>query len=478
MVFTNGSAATASSTPGFGAESSSGLSATTSPDVLTIASTAAHNDDEVHTQLLRKTRAITANLQRTPINRASADANNFPNSTRILFTPAIGVTKTWVDNAVTPTVNHQATVVATCTLATGRTVVWWTDNTIVPSIFSTTTGLTDAVNKMKNAYCGTATTPGGLSQLTTLLGDVWGSAAAQYNDLIHETAATPQDINVVILNVPASVGWAGYFFSINNILKTSQSTSNEALAFFINAAALQQDSNFITSTLMHESTHMLNFYQRSVARGFDHDTWSEETSAMMTEDIITPTLSGLNGYNKMFSYRIPSYMSTGGNVSYINWPDLSGPNYAVGGSFGAFLNRRYGLAIYTQLIAGCQDGVSGNAALTSYDCLDKLIKQNGGIGFSDEFARMGATVFAQMSGATAPAGYGYPSYSTTVNGLTYNLQAFDLSTISLASPAALTAGYQATSHTYQRTFSAAGSNTYVRNNIVVPPNTSLKVVIK
>jgi hypothetical protein len=277
------------------------------------------------------------------------------------------------------------------------------------------------------------------------------------------------------LNVPASAGWAGYFFAGNNLLKTPSNSSNEALAFFINANQVKADLNFATSTLLHESTHMVNFYQRTIALGMLHDTWLEETSAMMTEDIVTPAVvpAGVGGYNKILSYRLRDYLLTGGNVSYITWPTLldSSPNYAIGGGFGAFLNRRYGLSIYQQLVTSCSD--DGTSALT-YACLDGLIKANGGTSFSDEFSRFGATAFGQFPAVGTPAGYGYPS---TVAGA-YTLQAKDLSPLSLAAPASLTSGYTATSHTYQRDTIAAGKTSYVRNGVVVPANTSLMVIIK
>lgn len=427
--------------------------------------------DDAHAQMLEKNRAISAGLIRSRTTaKTAADllSTNSAAVTRLSFSPAVGASRSWIDNFPATPVAYAASVQFVCPLPSGRNVVWWVDPTIVSSGKLTAAELSAALGAMQTSYCGSA---GGLAQLNTLLGDVWGSAASTYAELIKDVPGTLQDVNVVLLNVPDSAGWAGYFFGGNNLLKTPSNSSNEALAFFINADQIKASLNYTTSTLLHESTHMVNFYQRSVARGVVHDTWLEETSAMMTEDIVTPAV--VSGYNKILSYRLPGYLLTGGNVSYINWPTMlvdSSPNYAIGGGFGAFLNRRYGLSIYQQLVTSCSDGTS----LTSYACLDGLIKANGGPSFSDEFARFGATAFGQLPAVGTPAGYGYPS---TVAGA-YTLQAKDLSPLALAAPASLTSGYAATTHTYQRDTIAAGKTSYVRNGVVVPANTSLMVIIK
>ena len=437
---------------------------------------AAHQDrDAAHTQMLERNRVISAGLIRSrPPAKTATDliSSNSAAVTRLSFSPAVGASKSWVDNFPATPVAYATSVQFVCPLPGGRNVVWWVDPTIVSSGKFTPAAWSTALGAMQTSYCGGA---GGLAQLTTLLGDVWGAAASKYSYLVQDAGpGALQDINVVLLNVPASTGWAGYFFGGNNLVKTPSNSSNEALAFFINSDQIKIDLNFATSTLMHESTHMVNFYQRVVARGVAHDTWLEETSAMMTEDLVTPAVVG--GYNKVLSYRLPIYLRTGGNVSYINWPTLANSlaHYAMGGGFGAFLNRRYGLSIYQQLVTACSDGIPATPALTSYACLEGLIKANGGTSFSDEFARFGATVFGQLPAVGSPAGYGYPS---SVAGA-YALQAQDLSASTLASPAPLASGYAATSHTYQRDTIAAGKSSYVRNGVVVPANTTLTVVIK
>ena len=473
LVFSNGSQATASAP-------SSGVLASPVTPALTPAATSAEagsfagaaagpaGHDDAHAQMLDKNRAVASGLMRSrstaPV--ASDLASSLPGVARLSFSPAVGADRTWIDNFPATPVLYSTKAQFVCALPSGRNVVWWVDPNIVTSGKFTQSALNAALKAMQDSYCGAS---GGLARINSLLGDVWGSAASRFTDVIQDTPSSLQDVNVVLLNVPDSSGWAGYFFAGNNQLKTSRASSNEALAFFINAEQVRRDLNFATSTLMHESTHMVNFYQRTVARGVVYDTWLEETSAMMTEDIVAPAVIN-GGYNKIMNVRLPDYLRAGGNVSYLNWPTLqeSSSHYGLGGGFGAFLNRRFGLAIYTELVTSCA------SAQTSYDCLDGRIKANGGAGFSDEFSRFGATVFGQLPAVGAPAGYGYPG----VQAGGYALQANDLSTSSLAAPAALASGYTATSQTYQRDTIAAGKTSYVRNGVLVPARTTLTLVIQ
>jgi hypothetical protein len=335
-----------------------------------------------------------------------------------------------------------------------------------------------AVTAFTDTMCGSNGASGGYAQLSTLLGDAWG--VTQFSNLIPDSPL--QDINIVIVNAPASTSWAGYFYGGNDFKAGTSANlvanSNEALVFFINADAVQIDQQYTLSTLIHEATHMVNFYQRYIKNNLDHDTWLEETSAMMSEDIISPTvIKNANGtpYNKVAQYRLPSYMLSGGAVDYVDWPTLAdaSSNYDLGASFGAYLNRRYGLSIYKQLVTtACNDAVGTTG--TSFTCLDSLIKARGGNGFADEFAHFGASVFAAVAPGTAPSFLGYPA--RTDGG--YTLAAITPPASHVVAPAALGTSFTATTHTYQVDTVAAGKTSYVRNGVIVPANSTLLLVIK
>lgn len=474
LLFSNGSASTAT-LPDSGTLTSSATSAALADAGISLgaASTHQHLQDDAHARMQEKTRAVAAALIRQRLVAGpAADLTSRPTASADLpsFPPSLGTSRSWNDNFNGAPVTYTASVQAVCLLPSGRNVVWWVDPNIVSSgTFSSTSSWQAAFSRLQAVYCGDT---GGLTRITSLLGDVWGPAASGSASSIHDGPVL-QDVNVVLLNVPASAPWAGYFLGEDTQLKASYPGSNEALAFFINASQVANDVDFTASTLLHESTHMVNFYQRSVARGVVHDTWLEETTAMMTEDIVAPAV--ISGYNKALSERLPVYLASGGDVSYINWPTLTSAsaNYAIGAGFGAFLNRRYGLSIYQQLVGSCGNGVAATSTLTSQECLDGVIKANGGDGFSDEFARFGSTVFGRFPAVGAPSGYGYPA--KTAGG--YSLQAKDLSLLPLALPATPTSGYQATSHLFRSDTISAGSS-YVRNSVVVPANTSLTVIIQ
>jgi hypothetical protein len=311
-----------------------------------------------------------------------------------------------------------------------------------------------------------------------LIGDAWGSVPAGVSSSYISDAGGKQDINIVILDALTST-WAGYFYGVNNYLTSVNANSNQALVFFLRASSIATDLRFMQSSLVHEATHMVNFYQRSIAQGVSHDTWLEETSAMMSEDIITPTLvknANNTDYNNITSYRLPLYAVSGAAHSLTNWASLNSTSYAMGGAFGAFINRRYGVPLYKQLIT-CGTGATGSS---SYACMDYLIKTNGGTGFANDFSKLGVTVFSQLGTANLPTGYGFPAKT----GGGYTLAAADVANaVAAAGYATPSNGTAVTSfsgvmHGYKKDTIAAGKTTFARTGVVVPGNTSLVVMVK
>lgn len=473
LVFANTGTTTTAQSPSVGTLSSPILSSPANPVARSTTSIQAgerllSTDTEAHSHgdLLAKNRALSAllsNGKAAPVPGRSTQANP---------TPSVGASRTWNDlyDSQTSPVPYATTAAATCTLPSGRGVVFWLDPN---ATLAGTTSASD-ITAMQTAVCGAS---GGFDRMSALLGDVWGAAASAYASQLIQDGSNLQDINIVIVNAPDETGWAGYFYGLNNFLKTAATStvnSNQALVFFINANQIKVSRAYAISSLLHEATHMTNFYQRAVARDTAHDTWLEETSAMMTEDIVAPVVNA--GYNPITSIRVPTYMATGGGTSYINWTSLSANNYAIGGAFGAYLNRRYGLAVYQQLITTCSDG--GTASNGSYTCLDALIKANGGQGIGDDFAHFGAALFAPVPLAQAIDRYGLPSKTDG----SYTLGAVDTTLYASKLPAQPTPigakGFAATSHYYNVDTLAAGAVSYVRNNVIVPAGSTLTLVIR
>lgn len=410
--------------------------------------------EDAHGHILALNKETVRLLKASPRNSVPA-AQNMVTPTEA--PPAVGAARNWLESGFSNS-SYATTNKYVCVLPTGRNVVFWKANS--------DTQLTDGIlSQFVAAVCGVGK---GFDKLTGLIGDAWGSHAYA-GQLIQDTSNAKQDINIVFLEASTSSKWAGYFWSRNNILSTVTgfSNSNQALVFFVNTNGIADDVNFYISTLIHEAKHMIGFYQEAIVRGKSVDTWYEESSAMMAEDIVGDAITGVN---KIAQYRIPYYISTGGNVSLNNWPELSSAHYAMGGAFGAFLNRRYGTSLFTQSVSGCSSGMAQNS---SYACLDTLIKAAGGSGIADEFSRMGASVFSSAPATGLPAGHGYPQVIS--NG--YTLSAIDLSAQAPYASAAMSA-YTSMTQSQLRQTMGPNASLFKRNNVKVPGNTSLYLVIQ
>ena len=327
---------------------------------------------------------------------------------------------------------------------------------------------TAIIEEFSRFFCGD---DGAFVRLTALTGDVWGTHADA--NLISD--ATLQDVNVVIGDPGSDTGWGGYYSFANSMTKAQYPNSNEALAFFLNSRLLPGSKLYLMSSLVHEAMHMANAYQRTVRNGWQHESWLEETTAMMAEDIVVPALlndSAGRPYNDIANGRIPPYMSWSGSFGYIG-PGWGGGTYAAGGSFGAFLTRRFGLDMFRRLLTQCTDG---NGTQTSYQCADQAIKGLGGAGFADEFARMGAVLMTPLSLAEQPEGYGYPQMFAG----NYLLTSFEPT----KSPQWHLPNYTQYDQEVQRTSMAyitdgvpSGTTRYRRLGIVVPVGATLSVII-
>lgn len=465
LVFTNPAIVTATSSP------QAGVSASAKPMLAepgrTMNALALHKHDlqdrEHHAMLTRNKKLSVPAKQ----SQAIAPARRFDSPVRP--SAKVGDSRIWIESFKKPVVNYTATVSQVCDLKSGRKAVFWVD----PAAVSKGLIGDSDVAALSNTFCANGSAgSGGFDVLVSLMGDAYGPHDKSY--LIQDSATALQDVNIVVLAVPSDMGWAGYFWGGNNYTKANEADSNEALAFFVNANGFKDDLNFYKSTLMHEAVHMINFYQRAVKSSIDHDTWLEETSAMMGEDILAKTIF-TGGYNKLVNVRIPQYLATGGAVSYVNWPELSGKNYGFGGAFGAFINRKYGVGIFQKLVTDCKDDGTQSS---SYVCLNGLIQAGAGLGLADELSKFGASLFGGTPALNLPLGIGFPQ----LNSSGFGFDAVDIASMAKsvmpASPAALSSGFTATTHTYSQEVIATGKNTFVRKGVQVPAGTTLNVLIR
>lgn len=320
-----------------------------------------------------------------------------------------------------------------------------------------------------------ATSSTGIFDLaTSIAGAPWGST--QYSNLI----STSQDINIVVTNFESDStagGLLGYFYGLNNFLKTTGSSytnSNEALVFFIDSETLASSSqryqDLMVSTLAHEFTHMINFYQREVLNGVAFDTWLEEVSAMMMEDILNPQI--VSTYNDIRDSRLPGWFASGiNNCSLTTYNDSTTDScfsYSIGGAYGAYLLRQYGIDFYKTLL----QSTSSN----SITALDAAIKaSDSSASFATSVKRWGAAI-ALLDSSVLPSGYGYPAKTVTVGSSSWTLPAFSGSSFSSYRKisSSLPSSLKAYAHAAQ-TFSASGSS--FSRTVSIPANTTLTVVV-
>ena len=462
MLFSNGSpmASTSLPEPGVSGDIPGGLASSAfAPEVS--AAHAAH--DRAHARAEAASRRIDRETPLTPKPPGTPvlpDLAAAPTVAQLL-----GTTRTWFDTFGVRT-PYMTTARAVCPVGGARRAVFWVDPLAEAAGH---VGPAD-ISAMQAVVCGAA---GGFARLTALLGDVWGPHG--WANLIEDSPL--QDIHIALIDAPDSSGWAGYFSSLNKYRASARADSNQALVIFVRASQVRVDANHLSSTLVHEATHMLNNYQRTVRRGVWHETWLEETSsAMMSEDIVTPRVLALpdgSPYNKILEQRLPGYLATRGAVSFMDWQRLGPGHYDLGGTVGAWLDRRYGLALARALVTDC--GTSLPAL--SYDCVDALIRRLGGAGFDTEFARLGATVFGLLPAYASPLGYRFDARRED----DYVLAAADLVSHAWRRPAQappLADGWTATTHTWREEAVPAGQTAWRRQGVRLPPRTTLLVVVQ
>jgi PKD repeat protein len=454
LVFTNGQSVATPTAPAIGdlASSISTQTTLTKPGAGAAAALA-------HAQMLESNFASAREYLRTR-GRAKATPTSQKPAQAAALPPELGSARTW--NDVSSGTSYAMQVGATCALPGGRNAVFWIDSAQVTDGRISTA----RIQYLVDAFCGMS---GAYAQLTNVVGDVWGPAAAG-SGYIEDAPGALQDLHIVIPGVQG-VGWGGYFSSTNLVPKSTNPDSNEALAIFLNPSNLILNPGadaFTGSTLIHELKHHINFYERTVVRGNVHAPWLEETSAMLAEDFLTPAFFDAS---RTFARHSGYLFSTG--VGYIGWTHPQGQSYNLGATFGGFMHRWYGLDVDRKLITDCDD----QDALQGYQCMDDLIVSEGGVSFADEFARMGATVFGGMALGDVPDGFGLPS--TTAEG--FLLESLDSTATrrpNLATPGPLSAGDQATAHVYHLDIIAAGQTVYRRNNVQIPSGATLIVVVQ
>ncbi|MDR1614079.1 MAG: hypothetical protein LBS26_00720 [Campylobacteraceae bacterium] len=343
----------------------------------------------------------------------------------------------------------------------GRTVNIWVENSEYGS-----GKMSDTIINSISGYLNTV-----ISSVVSVAGEPWGQHS--YTNLI--SAVQPLDIVLVNLkkdNQP--FGTLGYFYALNNFLNSGTITSsNEALAVFVDTETIYLHSNgtlYAVSTIAHELTHAVHFYQRSVRIDDPFDTFLNEMSAIMMEDIVAKKIDST--FNDVKFRYIDWHEESDYRYDFADWSLSGDTNYDVAGSFGAFLMRQHGINFYKALFATRSSSGSTDHE-KSLNILDKAIKSYNGEGLGRALQRWGASI-AMFPSSSSPSGFGYPARNSD-NGFTF--EAFDGNSykpyrkLPTYSPASLYA------HAHFPFLRKTAGYTY-SEQFIVPPKVSVSIVVK
>jgi hypothetical protein len=325
--------------------------------------------------------------------------------------------KTWYENdkkdwrvSVPTTSVRQATLKKQKTVP-GRTINFWVEDSEFTNQKIDQAKLDDISQYISTIY----------TNVVNVAGEPWGEHS--YSDLL---IPSNQPLNIVFFNFDnnnKAEGIIGYFASGNNFLKSYNGDSNEELVIFVDTEIIYLGGNngplLGISTIAHELTHAIHFYQRAVKMGDPFDTFLNEMAALMMEDIISKKIGP--DFNDAREGYINWIYKSLYNCDFSQWGDCGDSinSYSVSNSFGTFLLRQHGVDFYKTLFTTYGDNIN-NAHDRSINILDKAIKSYNGKGLTLALQRWGASI--AMLPTNAPMGFGYPAKNDN-NGFVFD--AFD-----------------------------------------------------
>ena len=272
----------------------------------------------------------------------------------------------------------------------GQRVVFWAPNSVYTgcvgsSCLPTLIEASD-IKRLADAFIQEGDNNDLYDRMKDLFGSHWGAYNSANNGVL--IPGTVRQIDVLLHNIENrgyDGGVVGYYWRINNLLKTAAtgtSNSNERLILHIHAPWLRVDERFlrelnsdimtpshveavrdgyyysVVATLVHEYQHMINFYERDVVRGAEDSAWINEQFSVIAEDLFGQIVSGGDrnaadarglssldsGEYGIIAGRIPAYACNSA-LGVSVWND-SLANYGANYSFGSYLLRNYGATTY------------------------------------------------------------------------------------------------------------------------------------
>ncbi len=211
-------------------------------------------------------------------------------------------------------------------------------------------------------------------------------------------------------------GTVGFFFSGNNFLYSVAPYSNESLVLFLDSKFYSNREgstwevtdklpSFSINTIAHELQHMIHFYQKSVLRKLNSNTWFNEMMSMAIEDAIAAyTLGSSNNLIYSSNQGLGRFIRNN-DCPLVQWEtSISGCdiilNYAHVYSYSAFLLRNYGVNLISAVLQNSE---------VDHKALDLALKQRGS-SFSESFGKFGASLVVNPKKGSFPQGYSFPAF--------------------------------------------------------------------
>lgn len=330
--------------------------------------------------------------------------------------------------------------------AHGKNLYIWVDNTCWGP---ESTKIYYVTQEMVDALAPKFLNPGANNDIyewvTNICGDPWGYTG--YSNLI----LNDSDIHIWLTDIDndntiTGALTLGYFYSRDNFLRTSYSTSNEKLMFTIDAILFAIKTNgtwdishyypmHVVSALAHEFTHMIYFYQKRILKNQIGNTAINEMCAQCIEDLVASKIlaDGPRGVSYITSNagsagnrsgRLPRYNSNN-EYNLLNWSSNQSErllNYSKTYALGAYLMRNYGgVNLIKELIQNNSTGVNSIVQAVNFN-------GGGGLNYEDILQRFGAANLLSDK-TTMSAGYIYNTGSwitSTINGIAYDLGSINL----------------------------------------------------
>jgi len=415
------------------------------------------------------TKAVIAEFNRAGWRQTILDAQG---RARSLITPprastvhVVGDTRPFKH---TDNTDRASTLIKQVVASDGRKVNFWVETSEYGTLKITDAILDTLATKLTQAN-------GVYDSLLSVGGPMWG--AHTYSTELIDNTDRPLDI--VLLNFDNNnlpYGTVGYFYALNNFLKSVEPDSNESLSIYLDAETLYRAGSVGlengTLTLAHELMHMSNFYRRGVSISPNHtfDTWLDEMTAMAMEDLVA---NELTTFNPIRDLRLPQYLGGGGlgyssfQCALTTWTPYSGTcdSYSVSGSFGGFLVRQLGVGFFKNLLTQSQAN-----SLAALDAAIKVTAPTSSL--AQQFRRFTVSAAGVLPAASAPTGFGFPARSESGFSVpAIDAFAFKAQRVLPSSAPAQIKPLATLPVVQPRVF-----GTYI-NSVRVPPGTSLSVVI-